>query len=524
MFVVLRSGIATMLDVEERSADALRGNLPLHQAQLAGLKRLSARASAGPSTPPGTRRVFFSFSAYARSVIDHLKKCEVPIAEGLSEEEFEKIEATYGFTFPPDLKGILQEGVPVGPGFPNWRTGNVQHLRMRLNLPVLGLLHEVANSKFWWKAWGPRPVDIEQSIRTARNALRKYPLLVPMYGHCYIAAAPSLAGNPVFFVYQKNVVYCGYDVADFFEREAFRAHDCDPPFELDEWQDNTGSGRSLGSSSSGSGANRRGDHYHTDVDSTHRSSNSSSATDLSDASGSGSSESRSETWGRNLDVLARNSESYGTPRSRGNIFSRFGRSRSKNMKASKCDENTSVESESPRSSICQDDIVRYGQIIEKPLPPKTLINLSMAIPPWAARTPRRIEFWSEVAEKHQRQSGGAHRELPQIVDDEVAVPSIPVKESQAKEDLIRRNNSAAKSSKWLTGYLEEMSLVLRQGGWEEDDISDMMESKTSPELWNQPLDAEVCSSMSLEENSLISAGSAVLYMLGTVMVLEICEI
>jgi len=329
-----------MLDVDERSAEALRGNLPQHQAQLAGLKRLSARASAGQSTPPGTRRVFFSFSAYARSVIDHLKKCEVPIAEGLSEEECEKIEATYGFTFPPDLKGILQEGVPVGAGFPNWRTGNVQHIRMRLNLPVLGLLHEVANSKFWWKAWGPRPVDIEQSIRTARNALRKYPLLVPMYGHCYIASAPSLAGNPVFFVYQKNIIYCGYDVADFFEREAFRAHDCDPPFELDEWQDNSGSSRSLVSSSSGNGTHKRGDPYHTDVDSTHRSSSSSCATDLSDASGS----CNSETWGRNLDVLAKNAESFGTPRSRGNIFSRFGRSRSKNVKTSKGEENRSMES------------------------------------------------------------------------------------------------------------------------------------------------------------------------------------
>jgi len=116
----------------------------------------------------------------------------------------------------------------------------------------------------------------------------------------------------------------------------------------------------------------------------------------------------------------------------------------------------------------------------------------MAIPPWAARTPRRIEFWSDVADKLQKQAGGAHRELPQIVDDEVTVPSVPVKESQAKENLIRRNKSAAKSSKWLPGYLEEMSLVLRQGGWEEDDISDMMESETSPELWNQPLDAEVC--------------------------------
>jgi hypothetical protein len=81
-----------MLDVEQRSGELLRGTLTQHQAHAGGLKRLSARASAGPSTPPGTRRVFFSFSTYARNVIEHLKKRDVPIAEGLSDEEFERID------------------------------------------------------------------------------------------------------------------------------------------------------------------------------------------------------------------------------------------------------------------------------------------------------------------------------------------------------------------------------------------------------------------------------------------------
>jgi hypothetical protein len=36
-----------------------------------------------------------------------------------------------------------------------------------------------------------------------------------------------------------------------------------------------------------------------------------------------------------------------------------------------------------------------------------------------------------------------------------------------------------------------MSLVLRQGGWREDDISDMMGAQALPKLWNQQLDAQV---------------------------------
>jgi hypothetical protein len=63
--------------------------------------------------------------------------------------------------------------------------------------------------------------------------------------------------------------------------------------------------------------------------------------------------------------------------------------------------------------------------------------------------------------------------------------------SPVKKHLDLKERSSGKSSKWLTGYLEEMSLVLREGGWREDDISDMMDSKSPPELWNQQLDAQV---------------------------------
>lgn len=42
-----------------------------------------------------------------------------------------------------------------------------------------------------------------------------------MYGYCYILFLLNFVGNFVFFVYQKNVVYCGYDVVDFFNCEVF---------------------------------------------------------------------------------------------------------------------------------------------------------------------------------------------------------------------------------------------------------------------------------------------------------------
>lgn len=113
-----------------------------------------------------------------------------------------------------------------------------------------------------------------------------------------------------------------------------------------------GSGWSLGSSSSGSGVNRRGDYYYIDVDFIYCSLNFLSVIDLLDVLGFGSLESWSEIWGWNLDVFVRNFESYGILWSRGNIFSRFGCLRLKNMKVLKCDENILVELEFLWFLIC----------------------------------------------------------------------------------------------------------------------------------------------------------------------------
>lgn len=48
-----------------------------------------------------------------------------------------------------------------------------------------------------------------------------------------------------------------------------------------------------------------------------------------------------------------------------------------------------------------------------------------------------------------------------------------------------------KPSKWLNVYLDEISLVLRQGGWREDDINDMIVSESPSKRWNQQHDSEV---------------------------------
>ncbi|KAF3793898.1 hypothetical protein EJ110_NYTH08821 [Nymphaea thermarum] len=221
-----------MVDVDRRTA--------LSHSHVAGLRRLSARANGAGGPPTPGRAGLASFAELAGKVIGHLRNSGVPVQPGLSGDEFARIEAELGFTFPPDLRALLQCGLPVGPGFPDWRNDGARQLRMALNLPVAGISYQVAAGAFWLKSWGPRPSNQEVAVRTARMALKKAPVLIPLFGHCYIPSAPCLAGNPVFFVDQAVVSYYGVDLADFFDRESVHRR----PEELLRRQKSAGGGLS----------------------------------------------------------------------------------------------------------------------------------------------------------------------------------------------------------------------------------------------------------------------------------------
>ncbi|KAL8473202.1 hypothetical protein ACS0TY_029472 [Phlomoides rotata] len=205
-----------MVDVDRRMTG-------LNPAHVAGLRRLSARAAASaPSTPLPPRNSLFSFSPLADKVISHLTNSRIPVQPGLTESEFAVAEAEFEFAFPPDLKAVLSAGLPVGAGFPDWRsTGSARlHLRASIDLPIASISFHIARNALWSKSWGPRPSDPERALKIARNALKRAPLLIPIFNHCYIPCNPCLAGNPIFYVDENRIFCCGFDLSDFFDRES----------------------------------------------------------------------------------------------------------------------------------------------------------------------------------------------------------------------------------------------------------------------------------------------------------------
>jgi hypothetical protein len=139
------------------------------------------------------------------------------IAAGLSDSELSAIEHEFGFTFAPDHRAFLAEGMPSGRGWPDWRSPDRASLRERMAWPVEGVLFDVAEHKFWYEGWGMQPENPAQALAAAKGFLLTAPRMIPLYSHRYCPAA--IAGHPVLSVYQTDVVHYGNDLNDWLNRE-----------------------------------------------------------------------------------------------------------------------------------------------------------------------------------------------------------------------------------------------------------------------------------------------------------------
>ena len=138
---------------------------------------------------------------------------------GLTDAEFGIIERKFGFQFPPDLRDFLSLGLPISPRWVDWRRMDDKTLRGRLDWPVDGACFDIQNNAFWLEEWGKKPEDLQAAFEIARRAFQQAPKLIPILGHRYIPDAPNEPGNPVFSVYQTDIIYYGADLLDYLQNE-----------------------------------------------------------------------------------------------------------------------------------------------------------------------------------------------------------------------------------------------------------------------------------------------------------------
>ena len=152
-------------------------------------------------------------------LVDILKDRGIAFDAGLSDAEANRVESEFGFRFPPDLRDFLRAGLPVGAGFPNWRSESHESLRERLTAPLEGVLFDVEQNGFWLDEWGARPESLEEAQAVVRRLVAEAPVLIPVYIHRMMPDRPYAAGNPVFSVHQTDIIRYGTDLRDYLIHE-----------------------------------------------------------------------------------------------------------------------------------------------------------------------------------------------------------------------------------------------------------------------------------------------------------------
>jgi hypothetical protein len=159
-----------------------------------------------------------------------LLSADVCIESGLNAEEIARIEQTFAFRFPPDLREFLSTGLPVSSPWVNWRHDPASSIRDRLEWPLHGLCFDIEHADFWMPEWGDKPATLRDKFDIARRAVSEAPVLIPIFSHRYIPASPPESGNPMLSVHQTDIIYYGADLADYLQNEFLQA------FGRDEWR------------------------------------------------------------------------------------------------------------------------------------------------------------------------------------------------------------------------------------------------------------------------------------------------
>ena len=142
---------------------------------------------------------------------------------GYSQTELEAVQARWDLRFPPDLVELLQEHRPLPvPGSDrsfDWLLSDPSVIQGVLDWPFDSFWFDVEHAGDWWPEWGKKPSIRAEQRHRLREVFAEAPRLIPLFGHRYIPQEPSESGNPVFSVYQMDVICYGTDLKDWIERE-----------------------------------------------------------------------------------------------------------------------------------------------------------------------------------------------------------------------------------------------------------------------------------------------------------------
>lgn len=100
----------------------------------------------------------------------------------------------------------------------DWIGTPAHQIRDMIGWPLEGFLFDV-RAGLWWPDWGERPERVPDAEDKFRAIFATAPKLIPLHGHRYLPQEPYESGNPVFSVWQMDIIHYGANLAHYVALE-----------------------------------------------------------------------------------------------------------------------------------------------------------------------------------------------------------------------------------------------------------------------------------------------------------------
>ena len=92
-----------------------------------------------------------------KSVLELFRLNGIETKQGMTEIELAEKERLYGIFFPPELRLLYTNAVPVAKGFYDWTDDspeNIWYIKKMIEYPIERTIHDVEYCRCWMDEWG----------------------------------------------------------------------------------------------------------------------------------------------------------------------------------------------------------------------------------------------------------------------------------------------------------------------------------------------------------------------------------
>ena len=152
-----------------------------------------------------------------KSIIEKMKAKNIVFANGLTKEEFDKIEKLYDIKFPKELREFLSVGLPIAEYILS--TPTVEEPHYEFNFPIWNDFSSENVEKI--KNWIKNPKDMLKEEWTDKEFCdfvdNKLENTIPVFAHRYLLQKDN---SPILSIWEADDIICyGKDLEDYLQTE-----------------------------------------------------------------------------------------------------------------------------------------------------------------------------------------------------------------------------------------------------------------------------------------------------------------